>query len=39
MLGWVHYCKGDESYSIAKFYLKKANEVKLKKNKKIRNAF
>lgn len=27
MLGWVNYCKGDEYYSNAKFYLKKAHEV------------
>ena len=27
MLGWVNYCKGEEYYSNAKFYLKKANEV------------
>lgn len=29
MLGWVNYSKGEDSYSVAKFYLKKANEVKL----------
>ncbi len=27
MLGWVNYLKGDDYFSNAKFYLKKANEV------------
>jgi len=27
MLGWVNHCKGQDYYSNAKFYLKKANEV------------
>lgn len=27
MLGWVNYCKGEDYYSNAKFYLKKADEV------------
>lgn len=30
MLGWVNYCKGDEYYSNAKYYLKRANEMALK---------
>lgn len=29
MLGWVNYCKGEDYFSNAKFYLKKANEVDL----------
>ncbi len=31
MLGWVNHCKGEDYYSNAKFYLKKANEVKKRK--------
>ncbi|RNA35938.1 putative assembly chaperone of rpl4 [Brachionus plicatilis] len=27
MLGWVNYCKGEDYYSNAKFYLKKADEM------------
>ena len=27
MLGWVNHLKGEDYYSNAKFYLKKANEV------------
>ncbi len=27
MLGWVNYCKGEEYYSNAKYYLKKASEM------------
>jgi hypothetical protein len=27
MLGWVNYSRGEDYYSNAKFYLKKANEV------------
>ena len=27
MLGWVNYSKGQDYYSNAKYYLKKANEV------------
>lgn len=30
MLGWVSYCKGDEYFSNAKYYLKKAHEMGLK---------
>jgi hypothetical protein len=29
MLGWVNYSRGEDYYSNAKFYLKKANEVHL----------
>lgn len=29
MLGWVNYCKGEEYFTNAKFYLKKADEVVL----------
>ena len=29
MLGWVNYCKGEDYYSNAKYYFKKANEVNL----------
>lgn len=29
MLGWVNYCKGEDYFSNAKFYLKKANEVNI----------
>ena len=28
MLGWVNYLKGEDYYSNAKFYLKKAKEVR-----------
>ena len=27
MLGWVNYCKGEEYFTNAKFYLKKSNEM------------
>lgn len=30
MLGWVNYCKGDEYFSNAKYYLKRANAMALK---------
>ena len=30
MLGWVNYCKGEDYFSNAKFYLKKAKEVRKK---------
>jgi len=30
MLGWVNYCKGEDYFSNAKFYLKKAKEMAIK---------
>jgi hypothetical protein len=27
MLGWVNYCKGQDYFTNAKFYLKRADEV------------
>lgn len=30
MLGWVNYCKGEEYFANAKYYLKRSNEMAAK---------